>query len=83
VESPIGWHLVKVLDLRDARYKDINDKSTLDQTRRALMHEKLDQYTASLRKDKFPVTVYEDVFSRLVAQEAEKIKKQAESDKTK
>lgn len=77
VETPIGWHLVKVLDVRDARYKNINDKGTLDNTRRTLMHEKLDQYTASLRKEKFPVTVYEDVFSKLVAQEAEKIKKQA------
>jgi hypothetical protein len=80
-ETPVGWHLVKVLDLRDARYQNINDKSTLDQTRRTLMHEKLNQYTANLRKEKFPVTVYEDVFSRLVAQEAEKIKKQAGSDK--
>ena len=80
VETPIGWHLVKVLDTRDARYLNINDKGTLDNTRRALMHEKLDLYTANLRKEKFPVTVYEDVFSRLVAQEAEKIKKQAGSD---
>ncbi len=76
-ETPVGWHLVKVLDVRDARYQNIDDKITLDQTRRTLMHEKLNQYTASLRKEKFPVTVYEDVFSRLVAQEAEKIKKQA------
>jgi len=82
-ETPIGWHLVKVLDIRDARYKNINDKGTLDNTRRTLMHEKLGQYTASLRKEKFPVTVYEDVFSRLVAQEAEKTKKQAGSDKAK
>lgn len=79
-ETPVGWHLVKVLDIRDARYQNINDKGTLDQTRRTLMHEKLNQYTANLRKEKFPVTVYEDVFSRLVAQEAEKIKKQAGSD---
>jgi parvulin-like peptidyl-prolyl isomerase len=82
VETPIGWHLVKVLDVRDARYKNINDKGTLDMTRRTLMHEKLDQYTANLRKEKFTVTVYEDVFSRLVAQEAEKVKKQG-SDKAK
>jgi parvulin-like peptidyl-prolyl isomerase len=75
VETPVGWHLVKVLDTRDARYKNINDKNTLDTTRRTLMHEKLDQYTANLRKEKFTVTVYEDVFNRLVAKEAEKIKK--------
>ncbi len=77
VETPVGFHLVKVLDVRDARYQNINDKNTLDQTRRTLMHEKLNQYTANLRKEKFTVTVYEDVFSKLVAQEAEKVKKQA------
>jgi parvulin-like peptidyl-prolyl isomerase len=80
VESPAGWHLVKVLDVRAAMYDNLKDKAAWDQTRRMLMHEKLDQYTATLRKEKFPVTVYEDVFSRLVAQEAEKIKKQAGSD---
>ena len=80
VESPAGWHLVKVVDIRDARYQNISDKGTMDYTRRLLMHEKLDQYTTVLRKEKFPVTVYEDVLSRIVAQEAEKIKKQAGSD---
>jgi len=80
VESPAGWHLVKVLDIRDALYLNINDKNTMDMTRRMLLHDKLDQYTANLRKEKFPVTVYEDVFSRLVTQESEKIKKQAGSD---
>jgi len=77
VESPIGWHLVKVLDTRDALYTNVKDKNTLDKTRRTLMHEKLDQYTANLRKEKFPVTVYEDVFSRLVDKEAKTIKEGA------
>jgi parvulin-like peptidyl-prolyl isomerase len=81
VESPAGWHLVKVLDVRAAMYDNLKDKAAGDQTRRMLLHEKLDQYTASLRKETFPVTVYEDVFSRLVNQEAEKIRKRAESDK--
>ncbi|MCK9420725.1 MAG: peptidyl-prolyl cis-trans isomerase [Nitrospirae bacterium] len=76
-ETPVGWHLVKVLDIRDALYTNIKDKKTLDQTRRTLMHEKLDQYTAKLRKEKFTVTVYEDVFGRLVDKEAKTITNEA------
>jgi peptidyl-prolyl cis-trans isomerase C len=79
VESPVGFHLVKVLDVRDAMYTNIKDKNTWDTTRRMLMHEKMDLYTADLRQHKFPVKVYEDVFSRLVTQEAEKTKKKAGS----
>lgn len=70
VESPAGWHLVKVVDIRDALYTNIKDKNTWDNTRRMLLHEKLDQYTADLRKEKFPVTVYEDVFKQLLEKEA-------------
>ncbi len=81
VESPAGWHLVKVLDVRDALYTNIKDKNTWETTRRILLHEKLDRYTADLRQQKFPVTVYDEVFKRLVDQEAEKIRKRAESDK--
>jgi len=83
VESPVGWHLVKVLDIRDALYQDISDKSAWDKTRRILLHEKLDQYTVNLRKEKFSVEVDEDLFNRLIDQEAKTIKQEADKEKSK
>jgi len=83
VESPVGWHLVKVLDIRDALYQDISDKSAWDKTRRILLHEKLDQYTVNLRKEKFSVEVDEDLFNRLIDQEAKTIKQKADKEKSK
>ena len=83
VETPVGWHLVKVLDIRDAMYTNIKDKNTWDTTRRTLIHEKLDEYTADLRKDKFPVTVYEDVFKQLIDKEAKMIQEEAAKEKNK
>ena len=83
METPVGWHLVKVLEIRDAMYTNIKDKNTWDLTRRTLMHEKLDQYTADLRKDKFPVTVYEDVFKQLIDKEEKTIQEEAAKEKSK
>ncbi len=82
VESPAGWHLVKVLDARTAMYDNLKDKAAWDETRRMLMHEKLGQYVTRLRQEQFPVQVYEDVFKRLVDEEAEKTRKQAGSDQS-
>ncbi|MEK6776053.1 MAG: peptidyl-prolyl cis-trans isomerase [bacterium] len=75
VESPAGWHLVKVLDVRDSMYQDINDKGAREKTRRMYIHEKLDQYTSDLRKKVFPVEVYEDVFNRITGEEIDRIQK--------
>jgi peptidyl-prolyl cis-trans isomerase C len=73
VESPVGWHLVKVLDARDAMYQDINDKATWKKTRRMLMHEKMDNYVAGLRKNEFPVVVYQDVINRIMQAEVDRM----------
>jgi parvulin-like peptidyl-prolyl isomerase len=81
VETPAGWHLVKVLDVRDALYTNIKDKNTWETTRRMLLHEKLDRYTADLRQNKFTVTVYEDVFKQLVEKEAKTISEKDASEK--
>jgi len=71
VKSPAGWHLVKVLEVRDGRYGDIDDPETWKQTRRLLLHEREDRYAADLRKTTFPVTVYDDVFNRLTQEEVD------------
>lgn len=73
VKSPAGWHLVKVLDVRDAQYRDIDDKSTWNKTRRMLIHEKLGQYVTNLRKNDYPVEVYEDVFDRIAQDEVNRM----------
>ena len=72
VESPAGWHLVKVTDVRDAHYTDFGDEDTRTLTRRRLLKEKMDQYVVDLRKQgDFPVTVYQDNMSRLFKEEAQ------------
>ena len=78
VESPAGWHLVKVLDIRDAMHQSIEDEGTRKKTRRMIIHEKQDQYVVNLRKNVFKVEVYEDVIQRLMKEEAERFKAQKE-----
>jgi peptidyl-prolyl cis-trans isomerase C len=71
VESPAGWHLVTVLDLRDALFEDIVDEGTLKTTRRRYLQEKMNAYLVELRMKEFPVVVYEDNLDRLFKAEAE------------
>jgi peptidyl-prolyl cis-trans isomerase C len=71
VESPAGWHLVRVLDLREAGFTDIEEEGTRKATRRAMIKQKLDDYLVALRKNEFPVVVYEDNLNRLFRQEAQ------------
>lgn len=70
VESPAGWHLVKVLDVRDAAHQSLDDQGTRRKTRRMLIHDKQDQYVINLRKNVFNVAVYQDVIQRLMDEEA-------------
>jgi hypothetical protein len=70
VESPAGWHLVKVQEIRPAQYTSIDDTQTYKLTRRQMMHERLDRYLVDLRRNSFPVEVYQDRLSRLFADEA-------------
>jgi len=74
VESPAGWHLVKVLDMSDAKYADFSDAATQKATRRLYLHEQLDRYTADLREHRFPVQVYQDKLVKLEQAEADMVK---------
>ena len=69
VESPAGWHLVKVLDTRDAAYTDPDEANTRRLVRRMYMHHKLDEYTTKLRKESFPVEVYQDTLQKIMQAE--------------
>jgi len=70
VESPAGWHLVKVLDVTDAQYDNIDDPQTRQRTFRAYMKDQFDNYVVDLRKNHFEVAVYDDVLTRKFQDEA-------------
>jgi peptidyl-prolyl cis-trans isomerase C len=74
VESPAGWHIAKVLDVRDAKYTDFNEEETRKLVRRDYLKKKVDEYTAELRKSQFPVEVYQERLVALEQQEADMVK---------
>ena len=74
VEAGGLWHLMTVQDVRDAQYSDLGDPATRKEVRRRYIHGKLDDYVIGLRKNAFPVQVYEDVLIRLAQQEADMVK---------
>jgi parvulin-like peptidyl-prolyl isomerase len=83
VESPAGWHLVKVLEVRPPWLQNIDDKDTWKTTKNMLWREKFDQYVTDLRKNNvFPVEVYTEKFEKIVRQEEEKIKAKKKSEAT-
>ena len=71
VESPAGWHLVKVLDVLEARYENIDDAETRTRTQRMYLKEKLNNYVVDLRKNRFDVVVYDDELTRQFQQQAD------------
>jgi hypothetical protein len=71
VETPAGWHLVQIMDMRDAVYDYFDDETTRQATRRRYIDEKLDAYVIDLRNREFPVQVYDDVFFDLAQQEVD------------
>ena len=71
VESPAGWHLVRILDQRDALHTNIADEKTQTKTRRMYLDEKMDQYVIDLRANKYDVVVYEEAINRLAQQEVD------------
>ncbi len=78
VETPAGWNLLLVQDVRDAQHDDLVQNSTHKLTTRKYIHEKLDDYVVNLRKNEFPVEVYEDNLILLAQQEADMVKQLAE-----
>jgi parvulin-like peptidyl-prolyl isomerase len=69
VESPAGWHLVKVLEVRPAQDTAVTDPATYKTTRRLLVKQRLNDYTTKLRKESFKVEVYQDVINRIMEEE--------------
>jgi parvulin-like peptidyl-prolyl isomerase len=78
VESPAGWHILTVLEVKDARFTDFADKATHKLTLRSYLEEKLDAYTVELRNKQFQVQVYQDRLVKLAQQEANMVKELAD-----
>lgn len=71
VESPAGWHLVKVLDVVDAQFENIDDPQTRERTFRAYMKDRFNDYVVDLRQNHFEVAVYDDELTRQLQKEAD------------
>jgi len=69
VQSPAGWHLVKVLDLRAPQFDDLSAPATHKKVRRMLIHAKLNAYTTKLRQESYPVEVYQETLNRIMLKE--------------
>jgi len=78
VESPAGWHLVKVLEIREAANTDISQADTWRKTRRMMIKERMNEYTADLRKNHYKVELYNDVLNRLFEEEMGQVPAQPE-----
>jgi len=71
VQSPAGWHLVLVLDQRDASHESLDSPGTKEKIRAGMVEDRLNKYTVDLRTSKYDVEVYNDVISELARNEAE------------
>ena len=60
VESPAGWHLVKVLDVTDAQFENFDDPRTRELAFRSYMKDRFNDYVVDLRKNHFEVAVYDE-----------------------
>ena len=81
VESTEGWHLFRVLDVKEAKFDNLEDRQTRKLARRRYIHAQLDAYVMDLRKNDFTVEVYENNMVRLAQQEADMVGKLAEKAK--
>jgi hypothetical protein len=79
VETPNGWHLVKVQDLDEAVYADIDDQRTRHMTRRMMIKQRLNAYVVGLREETFPVKVYGDKLSLHMQKEVDWYKIKSET----
>lgn len=71
VESPAGWHLVRVLDVRAAAHQDIGEPATREIVRKHVLDDRLNKYTMTLRENGFTVEVDEATLASLARQETD------------
>jgi parvulin-like peptidyl-prolyl isomerase len=73
VESPAGWHLIKILDVNDAQFENFDDPQVSQLALRLYMKQKFNDYVIDLRKNQFEVAVYQDELNRQFQKEADYI----------
>ena len=73
VESPTGWHLVKVLDVNDAQNQNFDDPQTRKHALRLYMKNKFNDYVVDLRQNHFEVAVFDDELTRQFQKQADYI----------
>ena len=73
VESPAGWHLVKVLDVNDAQLQNFDEPQTRQSALRLYMKNKFNDYVVDLRKNHFEVAVYDNELGKHFQKEADYI----------
>ena len=71
VESPAGWHLVKVVDVTDAQLQNFDEPQTRQSTLRLYMQKKFNDYVVDLRKNQFDVAVYDQELNKYFQEEAD------------
>ena len=71
VESPTGWHLVKVLDVNDAQLQNFDEAQTRQSALRLYMQSKFNDYVVDLRQNQFDVAVYDDELNKHFQKEAD------------
>jgi peptidyl-prolyl cis-trans isomerase C len=79
IESPAGWHLVRVLDIRPARHRNLDHPQTRQRTFKAYMQERFDEYVDYLSRNRFRVVVHEREFQQQLQHEKDLL---ATSDQT-
>jgi len=78
VQVDKAWHIMRVLDVREAQREKLEEERTRKAAWRRYVHAKMDEYTVNLRENEFKVEVYEDRIVQLAQQEADMVRQLAE-----
>ena len=73
IESPAGWHLVKVLDVNDAQLQNFDEPQTRQSALRLYMQNKFNDYVVDLRQNHFDVAVFDSKLNKHFQKEADYI----------
>jgi parvulin-like peptidyl-prolyl isomerase len=73
VQVDKAWHIMRVLDVREAQREKLEEERTRKAAWRRYVHAKMDEYTVNLRDKEFKVEVYEDKIVQLAQQEADMV----------
>ncbi|UCB54485.1 MAG: peptidylprolyl isomerase, partial [Thiotrichales bacterium] len=71
VEANANWHLIKVVQVTEAKLEKLENPQTRQRAFRAYMRDRFDNYVVDLRKNDFKVTVYQDELQHQFRREAE------------